>query len=146
MLDPNAYFWHNWDRAAASGGGVRGAPTPVPNKFKSQKSFEKIYHKCILVFFGLLRTYFFTFKASESLKFLIVLCDTIFCQSKLYIYWCKFSSKNVSVISTPLVGKMMLQLCETIFDNLDHRITTQKMKFPFKDFFSKCDQIRWRSS
>ena len=78
----------------------------------------------------------FIFKASESLKFLIVLCDTIFSQSKFPIYWCKFSSKNLSVTSTFLVGKMMLQPYETMFDNLDQIITAQKMKFPLKDLVS----------
>ena len=120
-------------------GGLEELQLPFQTNLKVRKVLKRSIINAFLCFLVCCEL---TFKASESLKFLIVLCDTIFCQSKLYIYWCKFSSKNVSVISTPLVGKMMLQLCETIFDNLDHRITTQKMKFPFKDFFSKCDQIR----
>ena len=38
--------------------------------------------------------------------------------------------------------KSLFEACNEIRPAYDPRGTAQKMKFPIKDFFSKCDQIR----
>ena len=75
--------------------------------FKYKKVFEKIYYKCILLCSFV--CFKFSFEASEILKNFSPKWN--FFWSKFSQYWHNFTSKNLFVNSTRLVGKMLLRTC-----------------------------------